>query len=64
MSEIIRNKRLDALTDPEYAKESVMLERVLDKAREFYKVPKNLQAFEAWLKNKEDLPYGTNYINP
>ena len=37
------------------AKERVMLERLL------YRNPENLQAFEAWKKNKEEHTYGTNY---
>ena len=59
-----RQGELDALIDAEGAKEKVMLERILDNAITFYKNPKNVQAFEAWLKNKEDLHYGTNHVNP
>ena len=36
------------------AKEQVMLELVLDSAKAFYQDPKNVKAFEAWKKNKED----------
>ena len=43
------------------AKERVMLERLLDNAKAFYRNPENLQAFEAWKKNKEAHTYGTNY---
>lgn len=43
------------------AKERVMLERLLDNAKAFYRNPENLQAFEAWKKNKEEHTYGTNY---
>ena len=40
-----------------------MLERLVAKAQAFYRDPKNMQAYEAWLKNKEELSYGTNYTN-
>ena len=50
----LRKSELDALVDHGQAKERVMLERVLDHARDFFKVPENQQAFEAWKKNKED----------
>jgi len=36
------------------AKEQIMLEWVLDTANEFYKIPENIKAFEAWLKNKNN----------
>lgn len=47
-----------------YAKERVMLERLLASATAFYKNHENLQAFEAWKKNKEEHTYGTNHIDP
>ena len=59
----LRQGELDAATDEDRAKERVMLERLFDTARAFYKNPKNLQAFEAWKKNKEEITYGTNYAN-
>lgn len=43
------------------AEERVMLERLLGNVKAFYKNPDNLQAFEAWKKNKEDITYGTNH---
>ena len=49
--------------DPEVAKERVMMERLLDKAKDFYKDPKNLQAYQAWKKNKEELKNGTDHSN-
>ncbi len=45
------------------AKERVMLERLLDKAKAFYKNADNVQAFMAWKMNKEGMPYGTNNDN-
>ena len=57
MTEFIRGE-LDA---DGRAKERVMLERLLDNAKAFYRNPENLQAFEAWKKNKEAHTYGTNY---
>ena len=46
------------------AAESVMLERLVAKTTEFYKNPKNLQAFKAWQKKKkENLYYGSNYTH-
>ena len=51
---------LDAFTDPEVAKERVMLEWLLDQAKSFYSVPENLRAYEAWKKNKEDSQYATH----
>jgi hypothetical protein len=38
-----------------YAKEQVMLRRILDKALTFYADPKNMQAFEAWKLKKEEM---------
>lgn len=46
------------------AKERVMLERLLANAKAFFQNPENLKAFEAWKQNKEEHPYGTNYVNP
>ena len=43
------------------AKEYVMINRVLKNAKDFYKDPKNIQAFEAWLKDKEKTNHGTNH---
>lgn len=57
-----RQGELDATTE-DRAKERVMLERLTDTAKAFYKNPKNLQAFEAWKKNKEEHTYGTSYVN-
>lgn len=48
----------------DYAKERVMLERLLNNAKAIYNDPNNLRAFAAWKKNKEDLTYGTNHNNP
>lgn len=45
------------------AAERVMLERVLDKTKAFYKNPQNIQAFIAWKKNKEEIPNGTSTNN-
>lgn len=45
------------------AKERVMVERLLANANAFYKNQENLQAFEAWKKNKEEHTYGTNHSN-
>lgn len=45
------------------AKERVMLERLLDNAKAFYRNPENLQAFEVWKKNKEEHTYGTNHVS-
>ncbi len=45
------------------AKERVMLERLLDKAKTFYKNADNIQAFMAWKTNKEGMPYGTDNDN-
>ena len=59
-----KSGELDALKDASSASERVMIERVFDKAVAFYKNPENIQAFEAWKKNKEELLYGTNYIDP
>ena len=49
--------------DKSAAAERVMTERLFDKATEFYKNPKNLRAFKAWQKNKEESKHGTDYIN-
>lgn len=54
----------DELDVNDRAKERVMLERILDNAKSFYRNPKNLQAFEVWKKNKEEHTYGTNYNHP
>lgn len=56
----IKEEKLDANG---YAKERVMLERLLVSATAFYKNHENLQAFEAWKKNKEEYTYGTNHID-
>ena len=53
----------DSLVPCDQAAQRVMFERVLGRAREFYKVPENLEAFEAWRQNKEELTYGTNNQN-
>ena len=48
------------------AKEQIMLEWVLDTANEYYKIPENVQAFEAWRKNKnnkENFNYESNNVN-
>ncbi len=52
-----------ALDADDRAKERVMLERLLDNAKAFYRNPENLRAFEAWKKNKEEQSYGTNYTH-
>lgn len=44
-----------------HAKERVMLERLLDNVKTFYKDPDNLQAFTAWKKNKEEMTHGTDH---
>jgi len=44
------------------AAEKVMLERVFDAARAFYKDPNNLKAFKAW--KKEEKTHAKNHINP
>ncbi|MCX4317749.1 MAG: hypothetical protein OSJ52_14105 [Lachnospiraceae bacterium] len=36
---------------------------LLEAAKEFYKNPANMQAFEAWEKSKEGKEYAANYIN-
>lgn len=43
-----------------HAAETVMLERLLDKVKAFYKNPKNIQAFTAWKENKEETLNGTS----
>jgi hypothetical protein len=45
------------------AKEYVMLRIFLDDAMRFYRNPKNIQAFEAWRKNKEEKTNAATYIN-
>lgn len=58
------NQKLQGELDAEErAKESVMLERLCESARMFFKDPKNCKAFEAWKNNKEDMNYGTNHVN-
>jgi len=52
----------DSLVPRDQAAQRVMFDRVLGRAREFYKVPENIEAFEAfeaWRQNKEALTYGT-----
>jgi hypothetical protein len=58
-----RHGGLDATAEITRENEHVMLKWVFDKARDFYKNPNNLRAFEAWKKNKEADTYGTNHIN-
>jgi hypothetical protein len=48
-----------SLVRPEQAEERAALERILDRAKTFYADPKNVQAFEAWKKNKEENLHGT-----
>ena len=55
--------RSDELDVDDSAKERVMLERLLDNAKAFYRNPKNLQAFETWKNNKEEQTYGTTNYN-
>lgn len=45
------------------SEERIMLERLIDNAKAFYRNPENLQAFEAWKKNKEEQTYGTNHTH-
>lgn len=52
--DVKRQAMLDALVDHETAKERVMLERVLYRARDFYANPDNVRAFEAWQKQKQE----------
>lgn len=44
---------LDSLADPEQAKETVMLEYLWQKAKTFFSVQDNIQAFKAWKEKKE-----------
>ncbi len=54
---------LGELDADKHASERVMLERVLDKTKTFYKDPNNIQAFTAWKKNREEMPNGANTNN-
>lgn len=38
--------------DLSHARETVMLQRILECAREFYRSPENIKAFEKWLDLK------------
>ena len=40
-----------------------MLKRIITEAQDFYRIPENRQAFEAWKMNKEDQFYAANHIN-
>ena len=59
----MRKDKSCELADVSRAQELVMMERIFDKAIAFYKDPKNLQAFQAWQKNKEETNHGTNNAN-
>lgn len=56
--------KLPALVNPSQAREQTMLTRLLDAAKSFYQDPKNQQAYEAWLKQKEANSNVPNHINP
>lgn len=59
----IKGSELDALANPSQAREQIMLTRLLDAAKTFYQNPKNVQAYEAWKKQKEAINNGTNHVN-
>ena len=60
----IKNEEINALTDTSYAREQIMLTRLLTAAKSFYQNPINVQAFEAWKKQKEATTNDPNYTNP
>lgn len=59
----IKKSEIDALANPSFAREQTMLTRLLTAAKCFYQNPKNIQAFEAWQKQKEATNNGTTHIN-
>ena len=59
----MRKDKSCELADASRAREQVMVERIFDKAIAFYKDPKNLRAFRAWQKNKEEKNHGNDNAN-
>lgn len=59
----IKKDEIDAIASPDQAREQVMLTRLLANAKSFYQNPKNIQAFEAWQKQKEATNNVPNHIN-
>lgn len=60
----IKKSEIDALTDASYAREQTMLTRLLAAAKSFYQNPQNVQAFEAWKKQKEATTNDAHYVDP
>lgn len=59
----IKKSEIDALANPSFAREQTMLTRLLTAAKSFYQNPQNVQAFEAWKKQKEAIHNDANHLN-